>query len=42
DGIFQSVDSDVLNERLPESMRHPEGMWFGFSQRARVIYYNRE
>ena len=23
-------------------MRHPEGMWFGFSQRARVIYYNRE
>lgn len=42
DGIFQSVDSDVLNERLPESMRHPEGLWFGFSQRARVIFYNRE
>jgi len=42
EGIFQSVDSDVLNERLPESMRHPEGKWFGFSQRTRVIYYNRE
>ena len=42
EGIFQSVDSDVLNERLPDSMRHPEGMWFGFSQRARVIYYNRD
>lgn len=42
DGIFQSVESDVLNERLPESMRHPEGLWFGFSQRARVIFYNRE
>ena len=38
DGLFQSVDSDVLNERLPESMRHPEGLWFGFSQRARVIF----
>ncbi|UQI39985.1 Fe(3+) ABC transporter substrate-binding protein [Vreelandella venusta] len=42
DGLFQSVESDVLNERLPESMRHPEGLWFGFSQRARVIFYNRE
>ncbi|RUR34948.1 Fe(3+) ABC transporter substrate-binding protein [Vreelandella andesensis] len=42
DGLFQSVDSDVLNERLPESMRHPDGLWFGFSQRARVIFYNRE
>ncbi len=42
DGLFQSVDSDVLNERIPASMRHPEGKWFGFSQRARVIFYNRE
>ncbi|MYL22940.1 Fe(3+) ABC transporter substrate-binding protein [Vreelandella massiliensis] len=42
DGIFQSVESDVLNERLPEAMRHPEGKWFGFSQRARVIFYDRE
>ncbi|MGO2581307.1 MAG: Fe(3+) ABC transporter substrate-binding protein [Halomonas sp.] len=42
DGLFQSVDSDVLNERIPASMRDPEGLWFGFSQRARVILYNRE
>jgi len=41
EGIFQPVDSDVLNSRLPESMRHPEGHWFGFSQRLRAIYYNR-
>lgn len=40
--IFASVESDVLNERLPESMRHPEGKWFGFSQRVRAIFYNRE
>ncbi len=40
--IFQSVDSEVLNERLPEAMRHPEGLWFGFSQRARAIFYDRE
>ncbi|MBP5978606.1 MAG: Fe(3+) ABC transporter substrate-binding protein [Halomonas sp.] len=42
DGLFQSVGSEVLNERLPESMRQPDGLWFGFSQRARVIFYNRE
>src|SRR5690554_1567480 len=42
DGLFQGIESDILNERLPESMRHPEGKWFGFSQRARVIFYNPE
>ncbi|XKH59813.1 Fe(3+) ABC transporter substrate-binding protein [Halomonas sediminis] len=42
DGIFEGIESEVLNERLPEAMRHPEGKWFGFSQRARVIFYNRD
>jgi iron(III) transport system substrate-binding protein len=42
DGIFQSIESEVLAERLPEAMRHPEGKWFGFSQRARAIFYNRD
>lgn len=42
EGIFQSVDSDVLEDRLPEAMQHPDGLWFGFSQRVRAIYYNRE
>lgn len=42
EGIFQSVNSDVLDSRLPENMRHPEGLWFGFSQRVRAIYFNRE
>ncbi len=36
--IFASVESDVLNERLPDYMRHPEGKWFGFSQRVRAIF----
>ncbi|MFP4138235.1 MAG: Fe(3+) ABC transporter substrate-binding protein [Halomonas sp.] len=42
EGIFQAVESEVLDERLPETMRHPEGKWFGFSQRVRAIYYDRE
>ncbi|MDW7745710.1 Fe(3+) ABC transporter substrate-binding protein [Halomonas sp.] len=36
--IFASVESEVLDERLPEYMRHPEGKWFGFSQRVRAIF----
>lgn len=41
-GVFQPTSSETLNERLPDSLRHPDGLWFGFSQRLRVIYYNRE
>ncbi|WP_092013521.1 Fe(3+) ABC transporter substrate-binding protein [Marinobacter daqiaonensis] len=42
EGVFQAVDSGVLKDRLPDQLRHPDGHWFGFSQRLRVIYYNRE
>ncbi|MFV8836349.1 Fe(3+) ABC transporter substrate-binding protein [Aquisalimonas sp.] len=42
DGIFQAVESAELSERLPEAMRHPDGLWFGFSQRMRVVFYNKE
>ena len=39
-GLFQPVDSDILEERVPEYLRHPDGHWFGLSKRARVIVYN--
>ena len=42
EGIFAPVSSDILNARIPENIRHPEGLWFGFSTRARVIVYNKE
>ena len=38
-GLFQPVDSEVLNERVPAHLRHPDGHWFGLSKRARVIFY---
>ena len=40
-GVFQGVDSTVLNERIPAHLRDPEGHWFGLSKRARVIVYNK-
>ncbi|GMN02959.1 Fe(3+) ABC transporter substrate-binding protein [Erythrobacter sp. MTPC3] len=41
-GVLSPVESEVLNERLPIYLRHPEGLWFGLSTRARVIIYNKE
>ena len=40
-GLLQPVESEVLEARIPDSLQHPDNLWFGFSQRARVIYYDR-
>lgn len=40
-GLLGSVKSAVLDERISENLRHPDGLWFGFSQRARLIFYNK-
>ena len=40
-GLLQPVKSAVLDSRVPPHLRHPEGLWFGFSTRARVIVYNK-
>jgi hypothetical protein len=34
EGLLQPVESEILAERIPEHLRHPEGHWFGLSQRA--------
>jgi iron(III) transport system substrate-binding protein len=41
EGLFQPVESRILNERIPANFRANDGTWFGFSTRARVIVYNR-
>lgn len=40
--IFTPTTSEVLETKIPETLRHPQGHWFGFSKRARVILYNQE
>ncbi|MEL6684325.1 MAG: extracellular solute-binding protein [Pseudomonadota bacterium] len=40
-GVLQSIDSDVLEARIPESLQDADNQWFGFSQRARIIFYNK-
>jgi iron(III) transport system substrate-binding protein len=39
-GLFESIESETLNKKIPANLRHPEGQWFGFSTRARVLVYN--
>ncbi len=41
-GVFSPTSSSVLTQNIPENLRHPEGKWFGFSKRARVIMYNKD
>ena len=39
EAILSSVDSPILRAVLPENLRHPDGLWFGLTQRARGIVY---
>jgi iron(III) transport system substrate-binding protein len=38
-GLLAPVKSKVLDERIPAALRHPDGLWFAFSVRARPIFY---
>lgn len=40
-GVLAPVDSAVLTTRIPAHLRHPDGLWFGLSTRARIIIYNK-
>ncbi len=42
EGIFQPVESAVLSERVPASLRHPESLWFGLTKRARVLVVSKD
>jgi iron(III) transport system substrate-binding protein len=41
EGLFQPTSSTTLNQAIPANLRHPEGLWYGFSKRARVIMYDK-
>ena len=41
-GVFQPVSSPLLEERVPASLRHPDGLWFGLTKRARVLVYAKD
>lgn len=39
-GLFQPIESAVLDEAIPAELSDPDGNWFGLTVRARTIVYN--
>ena len=42
EGFFGPARSEGIEASIPARLRHPDGLWFGFSTRARVIVYNKD
>ena len=40
--LLEPVDSAVLDEAIPANLRHPDGLWFGLTTRARLALVSRE
>ncbi|EFL89285.1 Fe(3+) ABC transporter substrate-binding protein [Ahrensia sp. R2A130] len=40
-GVLQSTESAVLEERIPANLQDADNQWFGFSQRARIFFYDK-
>ena len=40
-GVLQSIESDVLERRVPGYLQDEDNQWFGFSQRARILFYDK-
>ena len=41
-GLLEPVSSAILDETIPAHLRHPEGVWFGLTTRARLALVSRE
>ena len=41
-GLLEPVDSAVLTETIPAHLRHPDGIWFGLTTRARLALTSKE
>ncbi len=41
-GLFQPIESETLAASIPENLRDPDGNWYGFMRRARVVAYDAE
>ncbi|WP_050931566.1 Fe(3+) ABC transporter substrate-binding protein [Aestuariivita boseongensis] len=40
-GLLQSIESDILEARLPDYVQDEDNQWFGFSQRARILFFDK-
>jgi len=40
--LLQPVTSPVLEKNIPANLRHPDGLWYGLTVRARVIFTHKQ
>lgn len=40
--LLKPVTSKILTKNIPAHLRDPKNRWFGFSVRARTVFYNKE
>ncbi|TMV10883.1 Fe(3+) ABC transporter substrate-binding protein [Arenibacterium halophilum] len=40
-GVLQSIDSEVLEAAIPAHLQDSDNQWFGFSQRSRIIFFDK-
>lgn len=40
--LLKPVNSKILTKNIPAHLRDPQNRWFGFSVRARTVFYNKE
>ena len=40
--LLQPIESEVLEQRVPSNLQDDDNAWFGLSQRARIIFYNKD
>lgn len=41
-GVAQPIKSEILDRTVPAAYRDPNGLWYGVSMRARVVYASKE
>ncbi|MDP6343387.1 MAG: Fe(3+) ABC transporter substrate-binding protein [Alphaproteobacteria bacterium] len=41
-GLVRKVASPLLEANVPPQYRHPEGLWFGLTTRARILYVSKD
>ncbi|NRA99048.1 MAG: extracellular solute-binding protein [Rhodobacteraceae bacterium] len=41
-GLLQPTESAVLEGRIPAYLQDDDNTWFGFSQRARILFYDKD
>ncbi|MBT8155062.1 extracellular solute-binding protein [Epibacterium ulvae] len=40
-GVLQAIDNAVLEEKIPANLQDADNQWFGFSQRSRIIFFDK-